>query len=535
MSHPRGARAGLGLALCLVLGLGALLGPPSVSAVPEPTSVNSARADSVRLSVMSLNIFYGGDDYDLSTGDWCPVTDGCPEGLRKLARIIRESGADVVGLQEAERNTVALARLLGWHADPRAQVISRFPLLRPAGGQGLYTLVERLPGRVVAVANTHLPSTPYGPYWVQRGVTRKRVLALERRLREAALTHVARVLPRLAARGIPVFLTGDFNSPSHLDWTQAVADARADVPYPVAWPASERLAQAGFVDSYRAVHPDPVADPGYTWTPGGPQSRDDDVFDRIDWVLAAGPATTLSSQLVGETGNPQVDVAIPGRFPTDHRGVVSSFEVTPAEAPPAVSPQERRVLVGEGSRLRVRFHADGRSDEVVAIVPRTGAGAPLLATASTGGRTSGGVTLQTERLTPGRYDVVLRDTANGRTLARSPIWVYARGTAARMTTDASTYRPGDDVTVAWDGAPGMHLDWVGLYRCRRTCDPAGNYLAYRYTRTRIQGSLTLSDVVEPGEGAPPWPLPPGRYVARLLVDDSYVVVAQTPRFRVLAP
>ena len=263
----------------------------------------------------------------------------------------------MVGLQEAERNTKALARLLGWHADPRAQVISRFPLLRPVGGQGLYTFVEPVPGRIVAVANTHLPSTPYGPYRVQHGASRAKVLALERRLRVPALAHVLRVLPRLAARGIPVFLTGDFNSPSHLDWTQAVADLREDVPYPLRWPASARLADAGFVDSYRSVHPDPVADPGFTWTPGGPEAREDDVFDRIDWVLSAGPATAVASRLVGETGNPQVDVATAGRFPTDHRGVVSTFEVAPPEAPPTVSPAARRVFVGAGSRLHVRFHA----------------------------------------------------------------------------------------------------------------------------------------------------------------------------------
>jgi hypothetical protein len=90
------------------------------------------------------------------------------------------------------------------------------------------------------------------------------------------------------------------------------------------------------------------------------------------------------------------------------------------------------------------------------------------------------------------------------------------------------------VTVSWDRAPGQHLDWVGLYRCRRTCDEPGSYLAYRYTRTRIEGSLAFSDAVAPGEGAPPWPLPPGQYVARLLVDDSYRVVALTTRFRVVS-
>ena len=522
MPHSRGSRFVLGLAFGLVVGLGADPAVAPASATPAPVSAPPVAP--VSLSVMSLNIFYGGDDYDLATGDWCPVADGCPRTLRKLARYIRASGADVVGVQEAERNTTALARLLGWHADPRAHVISRFPLLRPAGGQGLYTFVEPVPGRIVAVANTHLPSTPYGPYRVQRGRSRAQVLALEERLRVAALTHVLRTLPRLAARGIPVFLTGDFNSPSHLDWTPAVADARADVPYPVRWPASATLADAGFVDSYRSVHPDPVADPGFTWTPGGPEGRTKDVFDRIDWVLSAGPATAVSSRLVGERGNPQVDIALAGRFPTDHRGVVSTFEITPAPAPPTVSPSDRRVVAGDGSRLQVRFHGTGAAGEVVAIV-----GGPE---ASTGGRTSGAVSLPTSGLSSGRHDVVLRDTTTGATLTRSPIWVYQRGSHARMTTDAVTYRSGQRVTVSWDRAPGEHLDWIGLYRCHRTCDEPGSYLAYRYTRTRIEGSLTLSDVAAPGEGAPPWPLPPGQYVARLLIDDSYRVIAQTPRFTV---
>ena len=167
MPHSRAARLVLGLALGLVVGLGA--GPSVTPAAALPAQVAAPEAAAVSLSVMSLNIFYGGDDYDLATGDWCPVADGCPRTLRKIARYIRASGADVVGVQEAERNTTALARLLGWHADARAHVISRFPLLRPAGGQGLYTYVEPVPGRIVAVANTHLPSSPYGPYRVQRG------------------------------------------------------------------------------------------------------------------------------------------------------------------------------------------------------------------------------------------------------------------------------------------------------------------------------------------------------------------------------
>ena len=171
---------------------------------------------------------------------------------------------------------------------------------------------------MVAVSNVHLPSTPYGPYQVRKGWPRSKVLELERTLRLPALHRVLRALPALAER-MPVFLTGDFNSPSHLDWTQAVADSRREVPYAVAWPASKALAEAGFGDSYRDAHPDPVADPGYTWSPGGPETQDKDFFDRIDWVLHAGASTTVDSRLVGERGNPQVDLrlrhALPHRPP----------------------------------------------------------------------------------------------------------------------------------------------------------------------------------------------------------------------------
>lgn len=489
------------LLLGLLLGL---LGPvPAASAAP---AVPAAAAEPLTISVMSFNILYGADEVDLATGDWCPVADGCPQGLRKVARIIRRSGADVVGLQEAERNTRPLARLLGWYADPRAQVVSRFPILRPAGGRGLFTYVEPAPGRVVAVANTHLPSSPYGPYRVQRGRSLEQVLALEQRLRVPALDRVLPVLGRVVARGVPVFLTGDFNSPSHLDWTQAVADARPEVPYAVPWPASARLADAGFVDSYRAVHPDPVAEPGFTWTPGGPEGRTDEFFDRIDWVLAAGPATAVASRVVGEDD-------VRGRFPSDHRGVLSTFTTAAPEAPAIVSPARRRVFVGD--RLRVRAHGSGR----VAIVQ----GDRLLVSRRSG-------PLPTSSLEPGRYDVVLR--SGGTTLARSPIWVYERGSPTRLRTDAAAYGPGEAIRVSWTAAPGDHLDWIGLYRCARSCDDPGGYLAYRYTATRIEGSLVLADEVLPGEVAPQWPLPPGEYVVRLLVDDSYRVAAESARFRV---
>ncbi|HEY2877860.1 endonuclease/exonuclease/phosphatase family protein [Nocardioides sp.] len=515
------------LLITISLTAGVLLAAP-VSA--DSTTVTPALTPTVQVSVMTQNIFYGGDDYDLSTGDFCPVANGCPRALHRLAHIIEVSGADVVGVQEAEDNTRRLAHLLGWHASPQAHVISRFPILDPPHSHGIFTYVEPVPGRVIAVANTHLPSTPYGPYRVRAGWSKHRVLHLERTLRLRALAPVLKRLPRLAARGIPVFLTGDFNSPSYLDWTKAVAQARPKVRYAVRWPASKALADAGFHDSYRDAHPDPLADPGFTWSPGGPETQKHDFFDRIDWVLHAGPATTVSSLLVGERGNPQVDLAFKNPYPTDHRGVVSTFDVTAAPAPVLVAPNHRRVITGPPS-LRVRFHANGTAGEVVGL-RRAGKPRQLLRQANARGRRDGLVRIRTAHLRPGRYDVVLRDSATGRTETTAPIWVYRPGSRPQVTTDRRTYRVGSPIRVSWTRAPGNNLDWVSFFRCRLRCDGPGGYLAYRYTDTAVVGSVTFGRDNYLNYGSVR-SLAPGQYVARLLTDDGYHAIGVSSRFRIV--
>ncbi len=44
--------------------------------------------------------------------------------------------------------------------------------------------------------------------------------------------------------------------------------------------------------------------------------------------------------------------------------------------------------------------------------------------------------------------------------------------------------------------------------------------------------MTFSADTWLGEGTVPWPLPPGRYVARLLVDDSYHAIGKSNRFTI---
>lgn len=486
---------------------------------------------------MTLNIFYGGDELDLRTGDWCVKRRGCDATFAKVLETIRASGADVIGLEEAEHSTARVARALGWFASPRLQVVSRYRLIDPPDGRGNYVYVELAPGRVVAIANAHLPSDPYGPYLVRDGGTAEELDELERTTRLPAIQERLEILPGLVREGLPVFLTGDFNSPSHLDWTPAVDAVRDVVRFPFDWPVSRALADVGFRDSYREVHPDPVAVPGFTWTPGGPESVPTDVHDRIDWVLASGRAEAVESEIVGERGGPDVDIQI-RPYPTDHRGVVSTFVVRPGEPPDYVAVEARRLSVGDS--LTAVFHGSGRRGERVAIV-RAG-GDDVLAEVPTLAE-NGTLTFQTAGFARGAYEAMLLDK-HDRALSRSPFWLYRRGEPAKVFTSKRVYEKGEPIDVSWSNAPGMRWDWVSIFRVQpgsRTpystpgCNTGycGNdaYLLYEYTRTAIEGTTTISQASLVGNGS--WPLRPGLYEIRLLLDDGYRHVAKSARFRIV--
>ena len=147
--------------------------------------------------------------------------------------------------------------------------------------------------------------------------------------------------------GYPVFLTGDFNQPSSLDYTDEAVGTRKEITEPVPWPVSEELFELGFRDTYREMHPDPVKEPGTTQDSSG---------ERIDYVYAAGPSTTLDSELVGEPGGDDVEIeAAP--WTSDHRAVLSSFEVTPVAMPTLVAVDASLRTVGD--EITVAYNAPG--------------------------------------------------------------------------------------------------------------------------------------------------------------------------------
>ena len=121
------------------------------------------------------------------------------------------------------------------------------------------------------------------------------------------------------------FVTGDFNEPSGLDWTEEAVAEGGYQPIEVDWPTTRAIADRGFVDSYREIHSDPVADPAFTWTPSGEPDDKFDHHDRIDFVLAKGDdLEVIDASIVGESKDAAEIVYEP--WPSDHRASVATVQ-----------------------------------------------------------------------------------------------------------------------------------------------------------------------------------------------------------------
>jgi hypothetical protein len=498
---------GSSIALAAILALLAACQSGTGPSSPRPSTGSSG---STELKVMEFNIEYGGEEVDF---------DG-------VIKAIEASDADVVGIEEGYGNMPKVAEGVGWpYYDASTQIVSRYPLFDPPGSKGLYTLVEISPGRMVAIGNVHLPSTRYGPFQIAReNASAKDVVAIDRQLRVPAAEPTIDALSTLMEQGLPVFLVGDFNEPSHLDWTKAAVGLREHVEFPVRWPVSRVVAAAGLTDSYREVHPDPVQDPGLTWPASRPFVKgynpgpNGAPADRIDFVYAGGPATATASAIVGERGGEGVDVPV-SPWPTDHRATVSTFDVTPATPPTFVAVEQR--LVEAGDEIHVGFEGSGQPGERIVIVPEGGdpaADEHAIAERSSDQSDGGTMSFSTEGWAPGAYDAVLAG-ADGVEVSRIAFWVRAPGAPPEIATARPSYAEGEPIQVEWRMAPGNRFDWIGIYK--RGANPnVAYYIMWNYTGATVEGSDVFD---EDAHGA--WPLKPGEYSVYLLQDDSYEKLA----------
>ena len=120
------------------------------------------------------------------------------------------------------------------------------------------------------------------------------------------------------------FVFGDFNEPSHRDWTESAVKAGLQ-PLVVPFPTVKAIEDKGFVDTFRAIYPDAGAKPGMTWTPTSEPTAKDDHHDRIDFALArAKDLQVISAGIVGEKA-PEADIVVTP-WPSDHRATMAKVK-----------------------------------------------------------------------------------------------------------------------------------------------------------------------------------------------------------------
>lgn len=227
----------------------------------------------------------------------------------------------------------------------------------------MYKLVATLPeGQRVSVYTTHLDYTNCAYYRVRGydGSTWAELPEPDTDLESIMADNVASQrddaiklfiadAAKDAAAGHLIFLAGDFNEPSHLDWIETTKDSADHHGMVVPWTVTTLLDEAGYADSYRVKYPDPVTHPGYTYPadcPGAKMSQllwapKADERERIDFIFFRpdkrlklkditifGPKGSVQrGQRMVETSQDPFLLPSTENWPTDHKGVLATFRV----------------------------------------------------------------------------------------------------------------------------------------------------------------------------------------------------------------
>lgn len=270
-----------------------------------------------QVRVMTYNIWVGGTQF---------------QPLPQTAKVIEASRADIVGIQEPGENLPKIAEMLKWNRSDKTSILTRFEIVEDWAVEGSRwggAKIKLANGSVLVVYNTHLTAYPYGPYEVRDRKAKTPGEAAQVEATSGRLAEVHAILKDMGKRLKPderVVFVGDFNTPSHHDWTPRTNHRTFGMS--VAWPVTWSVESIGFRDAYRVVHPDPLNKPGFTWSPGYPVGKveQNDVMDRIDLVFFRGLGIEpKAAEVVGETG-PRTDIAV-DPWPSDHRAVVVEFVV----------------------------------------------------------------------------------------------------------------------------------------------------------------------------------------------------------------
>lgn len=258
-----------------------------------------------KLTVMSWNIWHGGRH------------NGIEKGIEQTIEAIRNSGADLICMQETYGSGPIISDALGtlfYYRSSNLSVHSKYPIVdtyhayEPFRFGGVRVKMGEQLLDVFSLWIHYLPSISK----LYPGETIDTILVEENKTRGKEIKEILESLREKEINGkkVPLIVGGDFNSPSHLDWGSDMKAFHND--YVIEWPVSKSMKDVGFIDSFREMAPNPMNSRGYTWSP----RFDESMQERIDYLYYIGAIRSVNSYVKGYTDS---------EWPSDHAAIVTEF------------------------------------------------------------------------------------------------------------------------------------------------------------------------------------------------------------------
>ena len=236
-------------------------------------------------------------------------------------------------------------------------LLSRYPItdsltVFPENGDhgSIYRLTTDMNGKKMAVYTSHLDYLDDAYYnvrgydgstWEEIPIPTTVEEVLERNVasqRDDAIKMFIEQAKKDREAGYTIILGGDFNEPSHQDWTEETKNLYDHHGLVIPWTVPVLLDEAGFVDAYRSFYPNVLDYPGFTYPSDNP-AKPADERDRIDYIwfypekgltvkdaAIFGPkGSIVRSQRVQETSKDKF-IEPQNVWPTDHKGVLVTFQ-----------------------------------------------------------------------------------------------------------------------------------------------------------------------------------------------------------------
>lgn len=281
---------------------------------PQPLPKESS-FEPEKLKVQVWNIWHGGRRF------------GKHVGVERVIDVLKKENADVIGLVETYGSGAIIADSLGYYfylISSNLSIMSRYPIDHTikvfnsffSGGAML-----NVGSKKVAFFDIWLNYAPDECELFGGAKVLKEFLKKEENTRQKEIKTILKEIdPYVAnAKSVPVIMVGDYNCGSHLDWTVKEKDQHFGLV--IDWQTSRTMMNAGFTDSFRQINPDPLKDPGFTWSPliNHITEHQNCVRDRIDFIYYKG------ENLLPYRSRALEDH--PSFWPSDHGSVVTWFYI----------------------------------------------------------------------------------------------------------------------------------------------------------------------------------------------------------------